>query len=432
MQIQENTHSKPDLTNMRSGPIGTIKPIYLDNHATTRVDQQVVSAMLPYLYEEYGNASSQLHYYGRQAAKAIDFARENVASLVGSEPEDIIFTSGATESDNLAIKGICLARPEPEHLITSCTEHHAVLDVCKDLERAGWSVTYLPSTSDGRLTVDNVLSAIRPNTRVITIMWANNETGVINDVCGIAEVCRNRGIFFHTDCAQAVGRIPIDLSQTNIDLLSLSAHKFYGPKGIGALVVRRSARRAIRPLLQGGGQERGIRPGTVAVHQVVGLGEAARLAAKDLKDGEMGRIAGLRDKFLAMLSSNVSLQVNGSMAERLPGNLNVWFHGCDSQALAMRCHQVAFSTGSACTTNSMQSSYVISALTGDEQRAAESARFGFGRFSSEEEIENAVEALANAVLELRSLALHNRSSPIPSASSSFIARNMDSNSKPFN
>ena len=417
---------------MLSESIGSGKPIYLDNHSTTQVDQQVVSAMLPYLYEEYGNASSKLHYYGRQAAKAIDSARENVASLVGSEPEDIIFTSGATESNNLAIKGICLARPEPEHLITSCTEHHAVLDVCKDLERVGWSVTYLPSTSDGRLTVDNVLSAIRPNTRVITIMWANNETGVINDVCEIAEVCRNRGIFFHTDCAQAVGRIPIDLSQTNIDLLSLSAHKFYGPKGIGALVVRRSARRAIRPLLQGGGQERGIRPGTVAVHQVVGLGEAARLAAKDLKDGEMGRIAGLRDKFLAMLSSNVSLQVNGSMSERLPGNLNVWFHGCDSQALAMRCHQVAFSTGSACTTDSIEPSYVITALTGDEQRAAESARFGFGRFSSEEELENAVEALTSAVLELRSLALHTKSSPIPSASSSPIARNMDYSSKPFN
>lgn len=417
---------------MSSGLMPSIKPIYLDNHATTRVDQQVVSAMLPYLYEEYGNASSQLHYYGRQAAKAIEIARENVASLVGSEPEDIIFTSGATESNNLAIKGICLARTAPEHLITSCTEHHAVLDVCKDLERAGWAVTYLPSTLDGRVTINHVLSAIRPNTRVVTIMWANNETGVLNDVCGIAEACRNRGIFFHTDCAQAVGRVPIDLSQTNIDLLSLSAHKVYGPKGIGALVISRSARRAIRPLLQGGGQEQGLRPGTVAVHQVVGFGEAARLATKDLKEGEMERIAGLRDRFLAMLRASVSVEVNGCMSERLPGNLNVWFHGCDSEALAMRCHEVAFSTGSACTTDSIQPSYVITALTGDEQRAAESARFGFGRFSSEEEVKNAAEALVSAVLELRSLTLHTGNNRISSKISSFNASNMSFNSKPFN
>lgn len=417
---------------MMSGLMPTIKPIYLDNHATTRVDRQVVSAMLPYLYEEYGNASSQLHYYGRQAAKAIEIARENVARLVGSEPEDIIFTSGATESNNLAIKGICLAKPTPEHVVTSCTEHHAVLDVCKDLERTGWSVTYLPSTADGRVTIDNVLSAIRPNTRMVTIMWANNETGVLNDVCGIAEACRTRGIFFHTDCAQAVGRVTIDLSQTNIDLLSLSAHKIYGPKGIGALVVRRPARRAIRPLLQGGGQERGLRPGTVAVHQVVGLGEAARLASKDLNEGEMARIAGLRDRFLARLSDSISVEVNGCMTERLPGNLNVWFPGCDSEALAMRCQEVAFSTGSACTTDSMQPSYVITALTGDEQRAAESARFGFGRFSSDDDVKNAAEAVISAVLELRSLNTHTGSNRISSRTTSFNTSNTTSNSKSLN
>ena len=405
----------------------SIKPIYLDNHATTRVDQQVVSAMLPYLQEEYGNASSQLHYYGRQAAKAVEVARGYIADLIGSEPGDVIFTSGATESNNLAIKGVCMARPEPEHLITSCTEHHAVLDVCKDLERTGWSVTYLPSTPDGRVSLNHVLSAIRQNTRIVTIMWANNETGVLNDVGGISEACRSRGIFFHTDGAQVVGRIPINLSQTNIDLLSLSAHKVYGPKGIGALVVRGSARRAIHPILQGGGQERGLRPGTVAVHQVVGLGEAARLARNDLEKGEMERIRGLRDRFLAMLSASLSLEVNGCMSERLPGNLNVWFPGCDSEALAMRCQEVAFSTGSACTSASVQPSYVITALTGDEQRAAESARFGFGRFSSEVEVENAAEAIISAVLDLRSLTPHTDSNRISSKTSSFNSGNTTSN-----
>ncbi len=389
--------------------MASARPIYLDNHATTRVDPRVVDAMLPYLREDYGNAGSRSHVYGKSAADAVSAAREAVAALVGAEPDDVIFTSGATESNNLAIKGICHADVPPAHVVTSCMEHHAVLDVCRDLESHGWSVTYLPARAGGRVSGEDVVSALQPDTRLVTIMWANNETGVINDVPGLAAICRERRIFFHSDGAQVLGRLPVDLSCTGVDLLSVSAHKVYGPKGVGALVLRRSARRALRPLLNGGGQERGLRPGTIPVHQVVGLGEAARLAARDLEENDAARIANLRDQFLAALRTAVPIEINGSMDHRLPGNLNLWFEGCDTEALMMRCREVAFSTGSACTSASLEPSYVISALTGNEQRAAESARFGFGRFTTEDEVVRAAEAVVHNVQELRSLSPRARS-----------------------
>lgn len=396
----------------------TARPIYLDNHATTRVDPQVVEAMLPYLSDDYGNAGSRTHDYGRQAAEAVARAREAVASLVGAAPEDVIFTSGATESNNLAIKGLCHPDVPPGHVVTSQTEHHAVLDVCKALEWRGWEVSYLPAHGDGRVSAADVAAAVRSNTRLVTIMWANNETGVINDIDGIGAVCHDRGIFFHTDGAQAVGRVPVDMQRSPFDLLSLSGHKIYGPKGVGALVTTRATRRVLRPLQEGGGQERGLRPGTLPVHQLVGLGEAARLAAGDLDLVEVTRVAGLRDRFLGSLRVALSVEVNGSVEHRLPGNLNVWFEGCDTEALAMRCREVAFSTGSACTSASLEPSYVITALTGDEQRAAESARFGFGRFTTDAEAQRAAEAITRSVLELRALsprARSERAAPNPSA-----------------
>ena len=394
------------------------RPIYLDNHATTRVDPQVVAAMLPYLADDSGNAGSRTHDYGRRAAEAVARAREAVADLLGAGPEDVTFTSGATESNNLAIKGICNADVAPGHVVTSQTEHHAVLDVCRELERRGWEVSYLPARADGRVSAGDVAAAVRANTRLVSIMWANNETGVINDIDGIGAVCRDRGIFFHTDGAQAVGRVPVDMQRSPFDLLSVSGHKIYGPKGVGALVTTRAARRALRPLQQGGGQERGMRPGTLPVHQLVGLGEAARLAAQDLDPSEVARVAGIRDRFLALLRAALPVEVNGSVEHRLPGNLNIWFKGCDTEALAMRCREVAFSTGSACTSESLESSYVITALTGDEQRAAESARFGFGRFTTDECAQRAAAAITRSVLELRALsprARSERAAPNPSA-----------------
>lgn len=377
-----------------------VSPIYLDNHATTRMAPSVVEAMMPYLGGSYGNPSSRTHEYGRRAAAAVAEAREMLASLVGAAADDVIFTSGATESNNLAIKGICHSDQPPGHIVTSCTEHHAVLDVCRSLEGRGWRISYLPARTDGRVTASDVAGALRSETRLVTIMWANNETGVINDVHRIAALCRGRGVLFHCDAAQAVGRVPVDVSRAGIDLLSVSAHKFYGPMGVGALVAARPARRAIRALHHGGAQEQGLRPGSIPVHQVVGLGEASRLATEDLRDEVPAKARALCDIFLSMVEAAIPVEINGSTTHRLPGSLNLWFRGCDTEALALRCQEVAFSTGSACTSSLMEPSYVILALTGDEKRAAESARFAFGRFTTEHDAKNAAEAIIRHVREL--------------------------------
>lgn len=379
--------------------------IYLDNHATTRVDPQVLQAMLPYLTEEYGNAGSRTHDYGRRAAEAVAIAREAVAALVGASPPDVLFTSGATESNNLAIKGVCHPGQPPGHIVTSCTEHHAVLDVCEDLKQRGWAVTLLPSNPDGRVTVADVERAMRPETRLVTLMWANNEIGVINDIEGVAALCKTRGVLLHSDAAQAVGRLPIDVTALGVDLLSVSAHKMYGPKGVGALIATRRARKVMQPLQQGGGQERGLRPGTLPVHQVVGLGEATRLAARDVEDGRLVNVRWLRDTLLSRLRDGLDLEVNGSIEHRLPGNLNVWLKGVDTEALAMRCTEVAFSTGSACTSASVEPSYVITALTSDAERAAQSARFGLGRFTTEEEVRVAAVAVIRHARALLAMSL---------------------------
>lgn len=389
-------------------------PIYLDNHATTPVDPAVREAMLPYLGRVFGNPGSRTHRYGQRAAEAVADARTQLAEALGAHPSDVIFTSGATESNNLALHGLC-PPGSSGHIITSELEHHAVLDVCAALERsvgaATWEVSYLPASRDGRVTADDVAQALRPDTKLVSIMWANNETGVINDIEAIAQLCRREQRWFHCDASQAFGRVPIEFSKIGVDLLSVSAHKVYGPKGVGALVATRTARRALTPLHQGGGQERGLRSGTLPVHQLVGLGEAARLAQQALKAGEGARVSALRDRLLHVLEASLDLKLNGSWEHRLAGNLNLYLPGCDAEALAMRCTEVAFSTGSACTSDSLDPSYVILALTHDRLRAEQSIRLGLGRFTTEDEVDRAAAALVEHVQELTQLTRsHTRSS----------------------
>lgn len=388
------------------GPGGRLNPIYLDNHATTPVDPAVVSSMIPYLNEDFGNPGSRTHPFGRRAAQAVADARTKLATALGAHPSDVVFTSGATESNNLALHGLCPPGTRG-HIITSRIEHHAVLDVCEALERpvggGAWNVTYLRPAADGRVSVDVIAEAITPETKLVSIMWANNETGVINDVERIGQLCREKKIWFHCDAAQAVGRVPVDLSGVSIDLLSVSSHKFYGPKGVGALLATRAARRALTPLHQGGGQERGLRSGTLPVHQIVGLGEAARLAQEALAGGEADRLRGLRDQLLERLQTAVELKLNGSLEHRLPGSLNVYFPGCDAEALAMRCTDVAFSTGSACTSDALDPSYVILALTQDRSRAEQSIRLGLGRFNTETEVRHAAASIIESVQEITAL-----------------------------
>lgn len=378
------------------------RPIYLDNNATTRVDPQVLDAMIPFLTEEFGNAGSRSHEYGTIAAAAVQRARQQVAALVGVESLDVVFTSGATESNNLALFGICTG--DAGHVVTCATEHHAVLDPTGVLARRGWKVTRLTVGTDGRLSPDDVAAALQHDTRIVSLMWANNETGVIQDVPAIARICRERGILFHTDAVQAVGKIPLDLTTAGVDLLSVSAHKMYGPKGIGALVATRRARRQLLPLVHGGGQERGLRSGTLPVHQVVGFGAAAACAATAVAAGEPTRIRDLRDLLferLAQLAGDV--EINGRDAPRLPGTLNVWIRGCDTEGLLVRAKEVAFSTGSACTSDSMEPSHVLKAMFGDEQRARESARLSLGRFTTEEQVDLAAAALASHITAQRAL-----------------------------
>jgi cysteine desulfurase len=377
-------------------------PIYLDNHATTRVDPRVVEAMLPYFSTIYGNAASVSHRFGWDAGAAVDRARGQVATLIGAEPKEIIFTSGATEADNLAIKGILPGlKRKGNHLITSSAEHKAVLDPMKRLAREGWRVTILPPDRHGRVSAGAVAEAFDADTILVSIMAANNEVGTINPIGEIGRLCRERGVIFHSDATQAVGKIPLDVVASSVDLLSLSGHKFYGPKGIGALYVRRDPRIRITPLFDGGGHERGIRSGTPAVPLIVGLGEAAEIAGRE-RDVESGRIFNLRERLHVGLSERVpEITLNGHPIDRLPGNLNLSFAYVDGEALMMAMRDVAVSSGAACTSTDPEPSHVLLAMGLDEDLARASLRFGLGRFTTAEEIDFAVASVADAVASLR-------------------------------
>lgn len=381
------------------------KPMYMDNHATTPCDPRVVEAMIPYLTEHFGNASSRNHAYGWTAEEAVDYAREQVGNLLGASPKEIIFTSGATEGDNMALKGgMEFYASKGKHLITSPIEHKAVIDTARWLERNGCEVTWLPVGDDGIVSAEAVEAAIRPDTVMVSLMHGNNEIGVLNPVKEIGQVCKEKGVLFHTDAAQTVGRVPIDVDDMGIDMLALSAHKMYGPKGIGALYVRRRRPRVrLAPLFHGGGHERGMRSGTLPVHQIVGLGKAAELCAQEL-EAEYKKTVVLRDRLLGKLEANVpEILINGSMEHRLPGNLNVSFTFVEGESMLMALRDVAVSSGSACTSASLEPSYVLRALGLDDENAHSSIRFGLGRFNTEAEVDEVAELVIQAVKRLRAL-----------------------------
>lgn len=385
----------------------TVKtPIYLDNHATTPCDPKVAEAMWPYLTEVYGNAASRNHAYGWAAKEAVEIAREQVAALIGGDAKEIVITSGATESNNLAIKGIAkFYENRGKHIITVATEHKAVLDSCHALEEEGWDVTYLGVQPDGRIDLEELEAAFRDETVLVSVMLANNEIGVIQPIAEIGKRCRERKIFFHCDAVQGLGRIPIDVKEMNVDLMSISAHKMYGPKGIGALWVRRGRPRVrLSPIIDGGGHERGMRSGTLPVQQIVGLGKAAELARLDLENGGIDRVRTLRDKLWSRLQEELDeLYLNGSWEHRLPNNLNVSFAYVEGEAMMMGIKDIACSSGSACTSASLEPSYVLRALGVDVELAHTSIRFGIGRFTTEEEIDFAIDLIVEKVKWLRSM-----------------------------
>ena len=380
-------------------------PIYFDNHATTQVDPRVVQAMLPYFTEKFGNAASRNHPYGWAGEEAVENARAQVASLIGATPKEIIFTSGATESDNLMIKGVAeMYREKGNHIITQAIEHKAVLDTCKRLEKDGFEVTYLPVGKDGRVNPEDVRKAITPKTILITIMYANNEIGIINPVQEIGKIAKEHGVFFASDGVQAVGKIPVDVQKDNIDLLAISAHKIYGPNGIGALYVRRrNPRVQLAAIIDGGGHERGMRSGTLNVPGIVGLGAACEIAQKEMAQ-ESVRLAKLRDRLKAGLEAKLDeVFVNGSLEHRLPNNLNMSFAYVEGESLLMGINDIAVSSGSACTSATLEPSYVLKALGVGEDLAHTSIRFGLGRFNTEEEVDYVTDKMVTVVTKLREL-----------------------------
>jgi len=382
---------------------GDVKlPIYLDNHSTTPVDPRVLKAMLPYLSEQFGNAASRSHSFGWTADKAVETARAQVAALIGANKNEIVFTSGATESDNLAIKGVAEAyRSKGNHIITAVTEHKAVLDSCKRLEKYGYRVTYLPAQKDGLIDLDVLRRAMTDATILVTIMAANNETGVLQPIAEIGKLCRERGVVFHSDAAQAIGKIPIDVVRQNIDLLSISAHKAYGPKGVGALYVRKGVE--IAATIDGGGHERGMRSGTLNVPGIVGLGKACEICRDEMPQ-ESCRIAGLRNRLHEKIKAGLDeVCVNGSMVHRLPGNLNMSFAGIDGEELMTAIDDVAVSSGAACISAHVEPSYVLKALGISDELAQSSIRFGIGRFNSEAEIDYVAGKVVQTVQQLREL-----------------------------
>lgn len=381
------------------------RPVYLDCHATTPVDPRVLEAMLPFFGPRFGNASSRGHSYGWEAEKAVEMARRRVAALAGAEPREIVFTSGATESDNLAIKGAVEARlPRGARIVTMATEHKAVLDPIRRLERRGIEACVLPPGPDGLLELDRLRAAVRPDTALVSVMYANNEIGVIQPIRAIGALCRERGVMFHCDAVQAFGKIAVDVERDNIDLMSMSAHKMYGPKGVGALYIRRrDPRVAIQAQMDGGGHEAGFRSGTLNVPAIVGFGEACALCAGEMQ-GEAARVAALRDRLRSALEALGGVRVNGSLERRLPGNLNLAFQGVDAEALLLALPDVALSTGSACSSTAIESSHVLRALAPGDSLARSSLRFGLGRFTTAEEIDYAAARIFEAVRKLRSLA----------------------------
>ncbi len=378
-------------------------PIYMDYSATTPVDPRVVDKMIPYLREQFGNPASRSHAYGWDAERAVEEAREQVAALVNADPREIIWTSGATESDNLAIKGAAhFYKSKGKHIITVKTEHKAVLDTCRELEREGYEVTYLDVKDDGLIDLDKFKAAIRPDTILVSVMHVNNEIGVIQDIGTIGEICREKGIIFHVDAAQSTGKAPIDLQKLKVDLMSFSAHKTYGPKGIGALYVRRKPRVRIEAQMHGGGHERGMRSGTLATHQIVGMGEAFRIAREEMAT-ENERVRMLRDRLLKGLSAIEETYVNGDMEQRVPHNLNISFNFVEGESLIMAVKDVAVSSGSACTSASLEPSYVLRALGRNDELAHSSIRFTVGRFTTEQDVDYVINLLNTKIAKLREL-----------------------------
>jgi cysteine desulfurase len=380
-------------------------PIYLDNHATTRVDPRVFEAMKPYFLDTYGNAASRNHSFGWEAEEAVEKSRKQIADLIGGAAKEIVFTSGATESNNLAIKGVVeMYGDRGNHIITQATEHKAVLDTCRHLEKEGLRVTYLPVKKDGLIDLDQLRDSITPMTILISIMYANNEIGVIQPIAEIGQIAKGKGVLFHTDAVQAIGKISVDVLADHVDLLSLSGHKFYGPKGAGALYVRRrNPRVQVAAQIDGGGHERGMRSGTLNVPGIVGLGAAAAIAKQEMAE-EAKRLARLRDRLKDQIMNGLdAVAVNGTMEHRLPNNLNMSFAYTDSESLMMGLNDVAVSSGSACTSATLEPSYVLKSLGVDDDLAHSSIRFGLGRFNTEEEIDYVANKVVEVVQKLREL-----------------------------
>jgi cysteine desulfurase len=378
-------------------------PIYLDYSATTPVDPRVAEKMIPYLTDYFGNPASRSHVFGWDAEKAVENAREQVAKLVNADPREIVWTSGATESNNLAIKGTAqFYKGKGRHLITLNTEHKAVLDTMRELERDGFEVTYLTPEPNGLIDIEKFKAAIRPDTILASVMLVNNEIGVIQDIAALGEICRGKGVLFHVDAAQGTGKVAIDLGQLKVDLMSFSAHKTYGPKGIGALYVRRKPRVRLEAQMHGGGHERGMRSGTLATHQIVGMGEAFRIAREEMA-AENERVRMLRDRLLNGLSEIEEVYVNGDMEQRVPHNLNISFNFVEGESLMMAIKDLAVSSGSACTSASLEPSYVLKALGHSDELAHSSIRFSIGRFTRETEIDYAINLLQQKIEKLREL-----------------------------
>lgn len=379
------------------------KPIYLDYAATTPIDPRVLDAMVKCMKDDFGNAASRSHSYGWRAEELVEQARKQIAELINADPREIIFTSGATESDNLAIKGAAhFYKTKGKHIVTVKTEHKAVLDTCRQLEREGFEVTYLSPNTNGLVPLAMLEEVLRPDTILVSIMHANNEIGVIQDIAAIGKLLRSRGIIFHVDAAQSAGKIPIDLATLEVDLMSLSAHKMYGPKGIGALYVRRKPRVRIEAQMHGGGHERGMRSGTLPTHQIVGFGEACKIAKAEMSV-EAKRIQQLRDKLWKEIQTIEAVQLNGDLEARLPGNLNVSFSFVEGESLIMGLKDLALSSGSACTSASLEPSYVLYALGVNDELAHSSLRFSIGRFTTEKEIDLAINEIKQVVAKLREM-----------------------------
>ncbi|TBU35663.1 cysteine desulfurase NFS1 [Dichomitus squalens] len=395
---------KLEATRREGGAQEKARPIYLDMQATTPVDPRVLDAMLPYLTDQFGNPHSRTHAYGWEAEKAVEDARKHIADLIGADPKDIVFTSGATETNNMAIKGVArFHKDRKKHIITTQTEHKCVLDSCRKLQEEGFDVTYLPVQTNGVIRLEELEAAIRPDTSLVSIMTVNNETGVIQPVKEIGEICRkHRGVYFHTDAAQAAGKIPVDVNEWNVDLMSISGHKIYGPKGVGAAYVRRRPRVRLEPILSGGGQERGLRSGTLPAALAVGMGEAARIAKQEMPR-DRARVKQLSDRLINNINSRVEHVVRNGDPNGYPGCVNLSFAYVEGESLLMALKDVALSSGSACTSASLEPSYVLRALGAAEDMAHSSLRFGIGRFTTEAEIDYVADKIVAVVERLREM-----------------------------